>query len=753
MKHLHKFLTTQTYNSQKDNLDAPCASLIYNRYDVEYKGVQPNNVIIYKSTNKLSETTSDKTNGLHTNRFYGEDNVQANIVSHIFKDGEGTITFDRDVTVLGDYVFYGATMSELKLPRSIESYNRYSFYGATLNSLTIPKAFKECGQEVFYAAHIDLVILENGITAIPNSMFANSYIKSVIIPNSVTSIGASAFQYCSYIEYITIPDSVTFIGENAFQNCSKLEGIKLSNNLTSLENNIFRQCTALRYLRIPKSVTSIGSNIFCGSVVEFESTIPPNQNNGNFYESNYGSPVFIYVPKEAVDAYQAKNYVENSYIYYCDYKEDNGHKYLEVASYNNIDFGVSIMNIGAENIEDYGDYYMYGKTEKYNPSQSIYTGTENPLDSSVDISTIMFGNNWHTPEEWELSTAFSGSYIKTYINGVYGIMYYRSFGYIFFPCTKEYVYGELSSGDSSSLLTSTPDQNQNQFRKILINQGCFSVADGRYVGCVVRPFLNQEPVTVKFKVDNSSSLQQCPEQSNYIVSKTYTIKDRNDNIVMENISIDQVVEIPNIYLGKKYLIYPHYTYNENYNETYDMSTKTQVNFSFNKTNISTPYPFQSTSFEILPCPVNFTLISYEGEDLGNIYRLTDLDYSLGDALVHMQNLNSVLLNYATTTNKEYYLKFETPSYGYQAKVYNVQNNEELTLSPSEFTGFSTMDYLYEELISQINNTYGYPYSTYKIPLDLLFGNDLEKVITTEDIEIYNSTHTITLTTIKGLKSK
>ena len=46
------------------------------------------------------------------------------------------------------------------------------------------------------------------------------------------------------------------------------------------------------------------------------------------------------------------------------------------------------VNVGATTETDYGNCYMYGKgTTTYNSSDSAYTGTEDPLSSSVDTAT------------------------------------------------------------------------------------------------------------------------------------------------------------------------------------------------------------------------------------------------------------------------------------------------------------------------------------------------------------------------------
>lgn len=74
-----------------------------------------NITITYSASEKLTETTSNKTSGLHTNAF------NANIVSHDFANGVGTIIFDDDITALYDFAFYSAALTQLALPSTVGS--------------------------------------------------------------------------------------------------------------------------------------------------------------------------------------------------------------------------------------------------------------------------------------------------------------------------------------------------------------------------------------------------------------------------------------------------------------------------------------------------------------------------------------------------------------------------------------------------------------------------------------------------------
>ena len=124
----------------------------------------PNNQIWYTSSVGNSIVTPYSTAG------FG-----ANIVSNVYENGIGIITFDNDVTTIG----------------------QSAFYNSSLRSITIP----------------------NSITEIKYNAFYNCSLESITIPNSVTNIGQGAFRNCRNLIYITIPDNVTEINSQMFSGC------------------------------------------------------------------------------------------------------------------------------------------------------------------------------------------------------------------------------------------------------------------------------------------------------------------------------------------------------------------------------------------------------------------------------------------------------------------------------------------------------------------------------------------------------
>ena len=244
---------------------------------------------------------------------YFDDVFGATIISNNFdpETGKGILTFDGDVTSVGDDAFNGCKkLLSITIPDSVTTIGGVAFYGCSnLTSITIPDSVTTIGYMAFaYCRSLTSVTIPDSVTTIGNYAFYNcSSLTSVTIPDSVTTIGGCAFSGCSSLTSVTIPDSVTSIEGNAFSYCSSLTSVTIPDSVTTIGYWAFNNCSSLTSITIPDSVTTIGGGAFyeCSSLtsVYCKATTPP-AGGSNMFDKNASSPK-IYVPKESVEVYKS----------------------------------------------------------------------------------------------------------------------------------------------------------------------------------------------------------------------------------------------------------------------------------------------------------------------------------------------------------------------------------------------------------------------------------------------------------------
>ena len=280
----------------------------------------------------------------------------ATIVSNEYKDGFGVITFDDNITAVGEHAFDGCTtLTYIELPEGITSVGDYAFancsameYISLANTITsignyvfenctgeilincdIPDAERLNNQDIgtFKKSQFTKVVISDWVTTIGDYAFYNcssitsitipesvteigsyafsgcSSITSLTIPESVTEIGRGAFSGCSSITSITIPESVTTIGDYAFSNCSSITCITISEGVTKIGEGAFYDCSSITSISIPESVTEIGSYTFYGcSSLASDIVIPSGVTKINDYTFyGCGSITSITIPESVTE--------------------------------------------------------------------------------------------------------------------------------------------------------------------------------------------------------------------------------------------------------------------------------------------------------------------------------------------------------------------------------------------------------------------------------------------------------------------
>ena len=243
---------------------------------------QPNNIIYYTSSdgNIVKPTTSDYYIGASNSI----DVFGANIVSNDYIDGQGVITFDGNVTLIGKGAFnqsFAKNLETITIPQSvitiapgaftvIENSHLNRFYGKF--SSEDGRCLIEDGRVMAFAPYgLTEYTLPDGISIIGSHSIESKELNSIVIPEGVKTIEDQAFYWSYNIETAILPQSLEYIGDKSIP---------------------------FAYYSIPSGVKHIG--VLSGpALVDLNSTVPPEIADGAFVGSYW-----IYVPKGTAETYK-----------------------------------------------------------------------------------------------------------------------------------------------------------------------------------------------------------------------------------------------------------------------------------------------------------------------------------------------------------------------------------------------------------------------------------------------------------------
>ena len=285
------------------------------------------------ASNEIWYTATEKADPYFDDFLTFGSNVDSNMWDSETK--RGVITFDGDVTMIGDDAFNNCDkftgimlpecvtsigknafydcdgLTEFTIPDSVTQIGERAFSGcSSLTSVNIPDSVTTIGNSVFWnCGSLTSVNIPYSVTTIETSAFSDCYsLTSVNIPDSVTTIGNYAFFYCTSLTSVTIGDSVTTIGHYAFADCYSLKSVNIPDRVTTIGNYTFRYCNSLTSVNIPNSVMQIGDGAFHGCTslkkVYCYATIPPALGIISAFSSN-ASVRRIYVYEECVELYKS----------------------------------------------------------------------------------------------------------------------------------------------------------------------------------------------------------------------------------------------------------------------------------------------------------------------------------------------------------------------------------------------------------------------------------------------------------------
>lgn len=174
------------------------------------------------------------------------------------------------------------------------------------------------------------------------------------------------------------------------------------------------------------------------------------------------------------------------------------HDYVEIGGIK-----WATMNIGANSVTDYGNYYMYGKgADDYSitSGDSAYEGDENPLAASADTAVQVWGDNWRTPTEDDFNSLiestnfqFVEDYNSSGINGGLFTDKTDNSKYIFLPASSYISFGEIATLGENGYYHSSTAYNSFESCYLTFDSGSASVSNDYRsgYGYSVRPILDE----------------------------------------------------------------------------------------------------------------------------------------------------------------------------------------------------------------------------------------------------------------------
>ena len=192
--------------------------------------------------------------------------------------GEGVITFDGELTEIGDYAFdWRYELETISFPSSVTKIGEDAFCNCdNLKSVSIPNSVSIIGNSAFRGCDsLQNIVIPESVETIDAAAFSDCVnLSEVTFNEGLKVIGNDAFRSCTSLKVVSIPNSVTTLKNFAFTHCYSLENVMLGSDIERIEMYVFEFCNNLKDINIPNGVKVIGDATFGGCESLTRITIP-----------------------------------------------------------------------------------------------------------------------------------------------------------------------------------------------------------------------------------------------------------------------------------------------------------------------------------------------------------------------------------------------------------------------------------------------------------------------------------------------
>lgn len=237
--------------------------------------------------------------GMHPDNLTMLDISKAKIVTggspYLTLNGQAYYITANDV--IGERLFEGCQLTELKLPKTLKEIGDFAFSECNqLQEVSIPASVTSIGlvpwagcssvTSVSVASGNTAYYSENNAIISSDGTLVQAFNITTGIPNNVKRIGVAAFGMCSTPNSLVIPNGVEEIEYQAFFSCDNLQSVTFPESLTAIGDYAFAYCSSLKTVNLPKSITALGVSPWIGCSALNSFSVNSSNRSYKFVNSN-----------------------------------------------------------------------------------------------------------------------------------------------------------------------------------------------------------------------------------------------------------------------------------------------------------------------------------------------------------------------------------------------------------------------------------------------------------------------------------